>query len=248
MSDKPARGPRTRNAARPAAADGNGKPTIRRDLVMNEIYDQATRLFAERGFAGTSFQDIADAVGLTRPALYYYVKSKDELLAKLVAEITEGSAAGITAIARRADLDPATKLHAIMTTSVQRQAQYAARFRLLIRSEAELPDDLARAHEAGRRAVLKAVARVIDHGIEEGVFRPVDARIAALGLLGMNNWVAWWFQPDGNDDAETIASQLAGMAVAAVRSRDQEPAAAGPAGVLQQIRQDLDRLERLFPG
>ena len=248
MSDKPARGPRTRNAARPAAADGNGKPTIRRDLVMNEIYDQATRLFAERGFAGTSFQDIADAVGLTRPALYYYVKSKDELLAKLVAEITEGSAAGITAIARRADLDPATKLHAIMTTSVQRQAQYAARFRLLIRSEAELPDDLARAHEAGRRAVLKVVARVIDQGIEEGVFRPVDARIAALGLLGMNNWVAWWFQPDGNDDAETIASQLAGMAVAAVRSRDQEPAAAGPAGVLQQIRQDLDRLERLFPG
>jgi len=96
--------------------------------------------------------------------------------------------------------------------------------------------------------VLKAVARVIDQGIEEGVFRPVDARIAALGLLGMNNWVAWWFQPDGNDDAETIASQLAGMAVAAVRSRDQEPAAAGPAGVLQQIRQDLDRLERLFPG
>ena len=248
MSDKPARGPRTRNAARPAAADGNGKPTIRRDLVMTEIYDQATRLFAERGFAGTSFQDIADAVGLTRPALYYYVKSKDELLAKLVAEITEGSAAGITAIARRADLDPATKLHAIMTTSVQRQAQYAARFRLLIRSEAELPDDLARAHEAGRRAVLKAVARVIDQGIEEGVFRPVDARIAALGLLGMNNWVAWWFQPDGKDGAETVAGQLADMAVAALRSRDQDSAAAGPAGMLQQIRQDLDHLERLLPG
>ena len=248
MSDKPARGPRTRNAARPAAADGNGKPTIRRDLVMTEIYDQATRLFAERGFAGTSFQDIADAVGLTRPALYYYVKSKDELLAKLVAEITEGSAAGITAIARRADLDPATKLHAIMTTSVQRQAQYAARFRLLIRSEAELPDDLAKAHEAGRRAVLKAVARVIDQGIEEGVFRAVDARIAALGLLGMNNWVAWWFQPDGKDDAETVAGQLADMAVAAVRSRDQDSAAAGPAGMLQRIRQDLDHLERLLPG
>ena len=248
MSDKPARSPRTRNPAQPAAAAGNGKPTIRRELVMNEIYDQATRLFAERGFAGTSFQDIADAVGLTRPALYYYVKSKDELLAKLVAEITEGSAAGISAITRRADLDPAAKLHAIMTTSVQRQAQYAARFRLLIRSEAELPDDLAKAHEAGRRAVLKAVARVIDQGIEEGVFRAVDARIAALGLLGMNNWVAWWFQPDGKDDAETVAGQLAGMAVAAVRSRDQEPAAPGPAGVLQQIRQDLDRLERLLPG
>jgi AcrR family transcriptional regulator len=246
MSDKPARGPRTRNPAQPAAADGNGKPTVRRDLVANEIYDQATRLFAERGFAGTSFQDIADAVGLTRPALYYYVKSKDELLAKLVAEITESFAAGIGAIARRADLDPAAKLHAITKMSVQRQAEYAARFRLLIRSEAELPDNLARAHEAGRRAVLKAVARVIDQGIEEGVFRPADARTAALGILGMINWVAWWFQPD-RDSAEAVASQFADMAVAALRSRSQNPAEAGPAGVLEQIRQNLDHLARLLP-
>jgi AcrR family transcriptional regulator len=248
MNDKPARGRRASRPADAVPAAENGKSTVRRDLVANEIYDQATRLFAERGFAGTSFQDIADAVGLTRPALYYYVKSKEELLEKLVAEITEGSATRINAIARRADLDSAAKLHAIMTTSVQRQAQYAARFQLLIRSEADLPDDLAKAHEAGRRAVLKAVTRVVDQGIEEGVFRPVDARIAALGLLGMNNWVAWWFRPDGKDDAEIVAGQLADMAVAALRSRNKESAEAGAAGVLRQIRQDLDHLERLLPG
>ena len=64
--------------------------TARRELVENELYEHATRLFAERGFAGTSLQDIADALGITRPALYYYVKSKDELLAKLVTEVTQG--------------------------------------------------------------------------------------------------------------------------------------------------------------
>jgi AcrR family transcriptional regulator len=248
MSGKPARGRRASRSAESAAATGSSRPTVRHDLVANEIYDQATRLFAERGFAGTSFQDIADAVGLTRPALYYYVKNKEELLDKLVTEITEGSAAGISPIARRADLGPAAKLHAIMETSVLRQAQYAPRFQLLIRSEADLQDNLAKAHEAGRRALLKAVARVIDQGIEEGVFRPVDARIAALGILGMNNWVAWWFQPDGRYVAETIAVQLADMAVAALRGREQDSAEAGPAGVLQQIRQNLDHLERLLPG
>jgi AcrR family transcriptional regulator len=61
----------------------------RRELVENEIYEHATRLFAERGFAGTRLQDIADALGITRLALYYYVKSKDELLAKLVTEVTQ---------------------------------------------------------------------------------------------------------------------------------------------------------------
>src|SRR5215468_7458321 len=100
MSEKPARGRRASRPAESGTAAGNGKPTVRRDLVANEIYDQATRLFAERGFAGTSFQDIADAVGLTRPALYHYVRSKDELLEKLVAEITEDSATALKAIMR----------------------------------------------------------------------------------------------------------------------------------------------------
>jgi AcrR family transcriptional regulator len=243
MSDKPARAAR----AKPTAAGENGQGTARRDLVANEIYEQATRLFAERGFAGTSLQDIAEAVGLTRPALYYYVKSKDELLAKLVTEVTEGSAASIGAIARRADLDPAAKLHAIAKIGVQRQAEHAAQFRLLILSEADLPAELAAAHEAGRRAVLKSIARVIDQGIEEGVFRPVDARIAALGVLGMNNWVAWWFKPGGRDSIEKISDELADMAVAALRNtRDRTVADAGPAGVLKLLRQDLDRLERLL--
>lgn len=67
----------------------NSDRSVRRDLVENEIYDHAARLFAERGFAGTSLQDVADAMGLTRSALYYYVKNKDELLARLVSEITE---------------------------------------------------------------------------------------------------------------------------------------------------------------
>ena len=237
MSDKPAR----------AAASENGQAsTARRELVVNEIYEQATRLFAERGFAGTSLQDIAEAVGLTRPALYYYVKGKDELLAKLVAEITEESAASIGAIARRADLDPAAKLRAIVKASVQRQAEHAARFRLLLLSEAELPAEIAAAHDAGRRAVLKSIARVIDGGIEEGVFRPVDARIVALGVLGMNNWVAWWFTP-GRDRIETVAEELADLAVASLlNASDRAVAEPGPAGVLKLLRHDLDRLERML--
>ena len=73
----------------------------RRELVEAQIYEQATRLFAERGFAGTSLQDIADAMGMTRPSLYYYVKNKDQLLARLVTEITEAPAAATEEIAER---------------------------------------------------------------------------------------------------------------------------------------------------
>jgi AcrR family transcriptional regulator len=230
-----------RNAGKQAGAS-----TARRELVENEIYEHAIRLFAERGFAGTSLQDIADALGITRPALYYYVKSKDELLAKLAADVASGSAAQITELAGRPDLDAAGKLREIVRLTALRQANQPERFRLLIRSEAELPAELSDAYDTSRRAVLRAVTGVIEEGIRAGRFRPVDARIAALGVIGMWNWVAWWFRP-GRDSAEAVADQLADMAIAALQRADHRiPDGEGPAAALKMLRQDLDHLERIL--
>jgi AcrR family transcriptional regulator len=230
-----------RNAGKPAVAS-----TARRELVENEIYEHAIRLFAERGFAGTSLQDIAGALGITRPALYYYVKSKDELLAKLAADVAGGSAAQITELAARPDLDAAGKLREIVRLTALRQATQPERFRLLIRSEAELPAELSDAYDTSRRAVLRAVTGVIEEGMRAGRFRPADARIAALGVIGMWNWVAWWFRPD-RDSADAVADQLADMAIAALQRADHRiPDGEGPAAALKMLRQDIDHLERIL--
>jgi non-ribosomal peptide synthetase component E (peptide arylation enzyme)/AcrR family transcriptional regulator len=237
----PAKAGPAKDAGKPA-----GATTARRELVENEIYEHAIRLFAERGFAGTSLQDIADALGITRPALYYYVKSKDELLAKLAADVAGGSAAQITELAGRPDLDAAGKLREIVRLTALRQANQAERFRLLIRSEAELPAELSDAYDTSRRAVLHAVTDVIDEGIRAGRFRPVDARIAALGVIGMWNWVAWWFRPE-RDSADAVADQLADMAIAALQRADHRiPDGEGPAAALKMLRQDIDHLERVL--
>jgi AcrR family transcriptional regulator len=253
MTSSSPRGAARRKAstAPPPPADRNGgKPagttTARRELVENEIYEHAIRLFAERGFAGTSLQDIADALGITRPALYYYVKSKDELLAKLAADVAGGSAAQIAELAARPDLDAVGKLREIARLTVVRQATQPERFRLLIRSEAELPPELSDAYDASRRAVLKTVTGVIEEGIRAGRFRPVDARVAALAVMGMCNWVAWWFRP-GRNSVDAVADQLADMAIGTVQRPDHRtPGGEGPAAALKLLRQDLDYLERIL--
>ena len=200
----------------------------RRELVEAEIYEQATRLFAERGFAGTSLQDIADAMGMTRPALYYYVKNKDQLLARLVTEITEGPAAAVEEIAGR-DLDATAKLRALVHLLAARQADHAARFRLVIRSESELPPDLANAHEVAKRRVLDGVVRVVDQGVRSGEFRPRPVRTTALALIGMCNWIAWWFHSGGSQSVDEIADQMAEMAVAQVaQAPDRTPGGPAP--------------------
>jgi AcrR family transcriptional regulator len=226
---------------------GRASSSARRELVENELYEHATRLFAERGFAGTSLQDIAEAMGITRPALYYYVKSKDELLAKLVTEVTNGPLDELTALVAREGLDPVRKLRGVVEVIVGRRTSQPERFRLLIRSEAELPAELTTAYDDSRRAVLNAIAGVIDEGVRAGRFRPVDARVAALGVLGMCNWVAWWFHPGGRDTPESVTAQLADMAVGALQRPDgQVLDGEGPAAALKMLRQDLDHLERIL--
>lgn len=231
----------------PAAAAPEGRANPRRALVEQEIYEQATRLFAERGFAGTSFQDIADAVGLTRPALYHYVKNKDELLARLVAEFTADPATSIATEAARTDRDPVQKIRAIVAANVRRQGEHAERFRLLIRSEADLPAEISASYAANRRSVLRSIATVIDDGVRSGAFREVDPRVAALGVLGITNWVAWWYQPDGHDDLAKVCEELADLAVAGLRRAGDGAPAQSVAEAIGSLREDINRLERLLP-
>ena len=120
-----------------------GRPNARRDLVEAQILEHATRLFAERGFAATSLQDIAEATGLTRPALYHYIRNKDDVLSRLVQELTEVRRRSCTASTPTARRPAVERLRDMARAVVLNLARAPERFRLLVRSEAELPESLS---------------------------------------------------------------------------------------------------------
>ncbi|URM96830.1 MULTISPECIES: TetR/AcrR family transcriptional regulator [Actinomadura] len=220
----------------------------RRKLLMSEIVDQAMRLFAERGYEGTTLQDVADAVGLSRPNLYNYVKSKEELLVAMVTATTESAVSSLREVRQRTDLDPTEKLRMLVRDLVMRRAEQPTQFRTLDRSEQALPREIAEKHLEGRRAVLHEVTAVIEEGVRAGRFRPVDARITALSIIGMCNWVAWWFHPSPGHPAEPVAEQIAANAVAmVVREAGRAPEAPPtPLGAVALLQQDIDHLTRLL--
>lgn len=242
------------------AKDGDGEPRrrtsspgggtrsgARRELVEAELFDQALRLFAERGYAATSLQHIADAMGMSRPALYYYVDNKDELLARLVEETTQSGLVQLRTVAGQTTLSAVDRLRGMVHILADFNARYPARLRLLDRSEAELPPEVAQAHTAAKRAVRDELAAVIAEGIDQGLFHPVDERVTALALIGMCNWIAWWFHPGPEHPVAPVADQIAEMAVRAVlRGDGRRPAEAGPRAALDLIREDLTYLERLI--
>src|SRR5262249_60231085 len=57
---------------------------LRKGLVEAELLERAARLFAERGYAASSLEDLARETGMSRPALDYYFSSKEDVLAPLV--------------------------------------------------------------------------------------------------------------------------------------------------------------------
>jgi AcrR family transcriptional regulator len=245
---KPVRSSALSNLEPEPAAEVGQNRGARWSLVETHILEEATSLFAGRGFASTSMQDIAGAAGLTRSALYHYFANKEAVLSRLVSDGTAVPAKELAKIRQRTSLDAVEKLRAMAYTIAYQQATRPDRFKVLVLSESELPESLSKAYYDGRRLVLKEVSAVIEAGTRAGVFRPVDARVAALGVIGLCNWVAWWHRPAGETANSEVARTLAEMAVASLAQADPDDQSAplSTTDVLGMIKKDLAKLEHLL--
>jgi AcrR family transcriptional regulator len=235
-------------AAQPAkAASARAMGKSKKEALRRTVLEAAAKLFAQRGFGGTNLQDIADSLGISRPALYYYFKSKEEILASLVEEVTVFSGLQATELAAKADFNPSDTLRQMTFNHAKWLLEHTVEFRVVDRTENDLPAATRRRHDKAKRALLDNFVRTIERGIELGHFRPVDATIAAFSILGMCNWTAWWFMPEGRVPLAEIAKSIADLAVAGLRQGNNVlPREFGTEEALRRVKDDLAHLERLI--
>ena len=215
------------------------RSSLSRQMITSELLDRATELFARQGYESTSLLDIANALGISRPALYHYVSSKEDLLAMLVEQNSQGLSEVLANLNARDDLSPTEKLRDVVALLVRQRAEHPAQFRILDRSETVLPEPVGTKHREAKRNVLRGVTTVIEAGIEAREFRPVDSRTAALSLLGMCNWVAWWFSRGADVDA--VVATVTDLATAMLVTGDSPPDR-GTVDAVDQIRELLDQI------
>ena len=187
----------------------------KRNLQRNTVLEAAAKVFSERGFAGASLGDVAKDLKISRPALYYYFSSKQEILSSLVDEVSVASKKAVDEISAK-KIDPVAKLHEM----TYRQLLFVMRNRLsylvVVKAEEEFVAETRKLNLAAKKAVLMSFQKVIAEGIESGHFRKVDPAVAALGLIGMCSWCAWWFKDDGRLSDAEVAEQLTKMALASL--------------------------------
>jgi AcrR family transcriptional regulator len=189
----------------------------RREVTRSRVLEEAVRLFAEKGYAATSPQDIADAAGLTRQAFYYYGFTKDDLLTQIMEDLSSRTSLRLRA-AIEGSSDYAKGLHDLVSLIVSDRAHNRARVRLLIRSESELPKSLAGSYTAARKEAVALVREVVEAGVAAAQFRALDTDVAVQSIIGMSDSVVWWFDPQDDRAVEPIAEEMATNAVEMLRA------------------------------
>jgi AcrR family transcriptional regulator len=176
-----------------------------------EIIDAAARVFAERGYHGTSTQAIADVLGMRQASLYYYFPSKEAALEIVCLRGTDGFVEAAEAVVEGpgTPLEKLAGLIAAHLTPIQSRPDYV---KVFIDERRYLPDASRRRLGRKTRRIERCFEHVLLAGIADGSMRPgTDARLAMLAVLGMCNAVINWREADRGRDMGEVAAGFAAL-------------------------------------
>lgn len=191
--------------------------TQRRLEREDQLYETASRLFREKGFHNTSMRDLGEALGVNGSALYYYVKSKDELLFRILERGGRLLGAQVDEL-HAADLSPRDKLHRAFENHALTVMENQDLLSVYLQEYRKLPMEKRQQMWAVRKRFERGLMRILEDGIESGDFRPVNAKVAIAGLLSMLDSTHQWFYRHGELSAQEVAAIVADLAVRAVEA------------------------------
>jgi len=176
------------------------------------ILQEAVKLFYERGFSGTTLDDIANGLGVTKPFIYTHFRSKVDLLEAICRPTIEMS---LEAIAQAADREGTAtsrlKSGVIAFTKVvlQRRANIAVYFR----EEKSLSKTGLEEINALRRRFDRVLSQLLQDGADSAEFTVPDVSVAALAIGGMVSWAYTWHRDDGRLTLDEVGAKMAELAL-----------------------------------
>lgn len=175
----------------------------------DEIIDAAARVFAERGYHGTTTQAIADVLGMRQASLYYYFPSKEAALEEVCARGTDGFVEGAERVMQM-DVPPLERLKLLIASHLAPIYTMPDYVRVFINERRYLPDASRRRVGRKSRRIERFFEQVIQDGIDNGSIRAgTNPRLAMLAVLGMCNAVINWRETDRSQDIGGIAAGFA---------------------------------------
>lgn len=189
----------------------------------------AAALFSAKGYESASLQDVADAVGVTKAGLYHYFPTKqalfDAIVLQTLKDLHDGARAAI-ALEQTHD----RRLRGFMRAHAGYFSQNGDLYRASFfgRSGGEMTN-FTENQLAARKAYTALLEDLLGDGVRDGAFVVDDVATFARGLLGMLNWMARWYRPEGPKTAVEIADSYARTIMAGIARTDDADLKAVPA-------------------
>jgi AcrR family transcriptional regulator len=214
----------SRQVEQTAKRRGPGRPNDNFEPRKDEIIRVCTRLFAEKGFHGTSMADICEATNIGRGVLYHYIDSKEDILAEIHSRFVRPLLEQAEREVREAAA-PDERLRRLSRVLLRTIAAYRDEVTVYLH-EAKALTGVRReqVHTEGRRFEWM-VRDAIAEGQRMGLFQGGDPKLMALAFLGMHNYSYRWLDPAGPHSADEIAALFSDTFLAGIRvAPDPRPA------------------------
>ncbi len=199
--------------APPARPARRGRP----GYDLESLLAVAVKLFNERGYDGTSMEDLSRRLGITKSAIYHHVRSKEELLRLAVDRALDG----LFAVAEEVDAMPGPaidRLEHLVRGSVAVLADRLPFVTVLLRVRGNTR--VERQALARRRDFDQFVAKLVQQAEAEGDVRPdVDPLVTSRLLFGMVNSLIEWYRPRGGIGSAQLADAICKVAFDGLRHR-----------------------------
>ena len=183
----------------------------RYDQKLEFILRTAARIFAEKGYHSTSMRDISRATEVSLAGLYYYCKSKEELLF-LIQDNCFGHVHERLQERLRETTEPIEKLRLVIENHLSFFAANMAEMKVLSHEADSLAGEM-RTHVSGKkqqytRLVRRILSEVQGQQQQESAGQKIDLTVATYALFGMMNWIYNWYDPRGKLSVNDLVDNL----------------------------------------
>lgn len=183
-----------------------GRPPLAPDQE-NAIVNVASQLFAQKGYEATTLNNVCDALGLSKAAIYHYFPSKSALYDRVILNTLKKMARYLENSIDH-ELEATSKLKALIVNQCAFLETDVFGLTVVFESTKMMNRDMRPEAMEFMHGYETLVDSIIRKGVEDGSFAPVDVEIARRTIIGMLSWMAKWFEPGGPVSALSIADEF----------------------------------------
>jgi AcrR family transcriptional regulator len=191
-----------------------------------ELLSNAIQLFSRGGFRETGLQEIADALGITRPLFYYYFESKEDLLWRIIGHLGDTLLEQARPIAAL-DAPPAERLGLLIQKHTETLLQNLDAFRIYFAERHQVSGKRDMRLKRGERLYHALLTEVIEQAQQAGEVPPGDARMLARLAVGAPNSLLRWYRPTGPMELSDVAEATRTFVIQGLGVKVPEPARGG---------------------